>query len=188
MQIPNDQPVNAPPTDYSGRSICFYHPNNRGTGTALRLEPKVNRDDEDRYNCFFLEAARQKATAKQNAFASFDWENKITVKLGFMDICELLMVLEGRSEQAGSGRNGLYHATASGNTLISFKRDNERGGYYVSISRKRKGEEEAQRIAIGLSEAEALGLRCLLQTGLFFITFPRVTRTRRVASNTRQAA
>ena len=54
-------------TDYKGRAIGFYHPNGKGNGSALRLEPRLNRDDADRYNCFFIELAPQKTTAVRGA-------------------------------------------------------------------------------------------------------------------------
>lgn len=162
-------------TDYKGRSLCLYHPNAKGTGSALRLEPRINRDDRDRYNCFFLEMASQKSTAVRSggggANATFDWEEKITVKLGFMDIAECLTVLEGRADKVGGGRNGLYHATGAGSTLISFMANREQGTFYLSLSAKRTGEEAPRKVGITLSGVEATGLRCLLQTGLFFVTF-----------------
>ncbi len=169
-----------PSTDYKGRSICIYHPNGRGEGSAMRLEPRVNRHGEDRYNCFFLEMASQKSAAqRQNGktdYATFDWENKITVKLGFLDVGELLTVLEGKVPHVGGQRKGLYHASGIGNTLISFNRDAQRGSYYLTLSRKRNGDAHPLRIGIGLSDVEATGLRCLLQTGLFFVTFPSLLK------------
>lgn len=165
--------------DYKGRSISIYHPNPRGTGSAVRLEPRINRDGEDRYNCFFLEMAAQQTTAKgeQSAgHATFDWETKITVKLGFNDVCEWLLALEQRQESLGPKGKGLYHATAQGNTLIDFRWQPDRENYLLSISRKRNGATSPQRIAIALTQAEAIGIRCLLQTGLFFVTFPAFRR------------
>ena len=162
-------------TDYKGRSLCLYHPNAKGTGSALRLEPRINRDDRDRYNCFFLEMASQKGVATRPGGsvgnASFDWEDKITVKLGFMDIAECLTVLEGRADKVGAGRNGLYHATGAGSTLIAFMANREQGTFYLSLSAKRTGEEAPRKVGMTLSGVEATGLRCLLQTGLFFVTF-----------------
>lgn len=156
-------------------SLCFYHANGKGTGSALRIEPRVNRREGDRYNCFFLEMAAQKSTAKKEGavkqHATFDWEHKITVRMDFPDLCELLTVLEGRADKVGGERNGLYHASGSGNTLITFQRNKETRTYFLSLSRKNKGDDSARRIAITLSEVEATGLRCLLQTGLFFVTF-----------------
>lgn len=172
-------------TDYKSRSLGFYHQNNRGTGAAMRLEPRVNRDDTDRYNCFFVEMAAQKSTARREAGgvapATFDWANKITVKLNFMDIAELLTVLEGRALRVGGDRSGLFHANGASNTLISFQRNAEQGTYYFALSCKRTKDDTPQKMGIMLSEAEATGLRCLFQTGLFFLTFSSLLRERPLA-------
>lgn len=180
----NDNPDHIPDlnTDYKSRSLGFYHQNNRGTGSAMRLEPRINRNDTDRYNCFFIEMAAQKSAARRDAVgvvpATFDWNKKITVKLNFMDIAELLTVLEGRALRIGGERNGLFHANAAGNTLISFQRNPEQGTYYFALSCKRANDQTPQKLGIMLSEAEATGLRCLFQTGLFFLTFSSLLRER----------
>ena len=169
-------------TDYKSRSLAFYHQNNRGTGSALRLEPRINRDDSDRYNCFFIEMAAQKSAARRDAGAvvpaTFDWTNKITVKLNFMDIAELLTVLEGKALRIGGERSGLFHANGACNTLISFQRNPEQASYYFGLSCKRGKDGAAQKLGITLNEAEATGLRCLFQTGLFYITFSSLLRER----------
>ena len=70
--------------------VAFYHPNASGTGTAVRIDPKMNGGTASPRNGFFLELAQQKSAATRNADgfvpASFDWEGKITVKLGFQDV------------------------------------------------------------------------------------------------------
>jgi hypothetical protein len=178
----NTDPNNPEPiTDFKGRSISFYHPNSKGSGSALRLEPRLNRDDSDRYNCFFIELAGQKSTAirdhNETTPATFDWSKKITVKLGFLDIAEMLTVLEGRAEKIGGERNGLYHASGGGNTMISLLHNKEQGTYYFSLSCKRNKDAPVHKIGITLSEVEATGLRCLFQTGLFFVTFSSILRS-----------
>jgi hypothetical protein len=169
-----------PVTDFKGRSICFYHPSSKGSGSAMRLEPRLNRADHDRYNCFFLEMAAQKTPVRREAGrltpATFDWSSKITVKLNFMDIAEMLTVLEGRTPKVGGDRNGLYHASGGGNTLISFQRHAESGVFYLAVSCKRRDDIEPRKIGIALNEAEAVGLRCILQTGLFYVSFPGLVR------------
>lgn len=168
-------------TDYKGRAIGFYHPSSKGTGSALRLEPRLNRDDADRYNCFFIEMAPQKTVAMRGAGgvtpATFDWTKKITVKLGFLDVAELLTVMEGRASKVGGERNGLYHANGGSNTMIAFQKNPEHGTYYLALSIKRNKDEVPHKVGITLSETEVTGLRCLLQTGLFFVTFSSLNRT-----------
>jgi hypothetical protein len=159
----------------SGR-LVLYHANATGTGMAVRFEMRLNREGEDRYDCFFLEMAhQQKAEANASgggATGRFDWERKATVKLDFADLCEFLLVLEGRRDAAG-GKNGLYHQVPGASTLIAFKRTAEPDGnrYLIGVSKKAKDGAQIFKGHIVLSEAEALGLRCILQTGLFFLTF-----------------
>jgi hypothetical protein len=155
--------------------MAFYHPNGTGTGVALQFEPRINRNMGDRYNCFFFEMAGQKTISgregDKRVMATFDWSNKLTVKMDFSDLCEMLLVLEGRQERVGGQKNGIYHDSDKANTVISFAKIPEKGGYAFGLSRKDKESGQLNRLNIVLSEAESIGLRCLIQSGLFFITF-----------------
>ena len=151
--------------------LTIYHPTSKKNGSAFRLDPSLNRR-EGRSPCFFLEMAQQKAGeqagGRGRGHASFDWENKITVKLGFPDICEFLAVLEGVKEQAGDPGKGLYHRSGNANTMIRFER-HESGGIAVALSRKREGQSEPSRVWTVLSAVEAIGIRHILGMGLFFM-------------------
>jgi len=107
----------------------------------------------------------------QKVPATFDWEHKLTVKLEFQDICELVTVLEGRAEKAGGARNGLYHQNGQSSTVITFQKNTEKGGYFIGLSKKGLACGEAIRVHMLLSEAEATGLRCIFQAALFLVTF-----------------
>jgi hypothetical protein len=155
--------------------LAYYHPNGQGTGVAMQLEPRFNRLESDRYNCFFLEMARQKTTVANGAdgrvAATFDWENKLTVKLDFSDICELLSALEGLTPAAGNKGKGLYHENGKANTIITLERNKEKTGFFLGLSKKDKQGGQLLRLSIALSDPEALGLRCIFQSGLFFLVF-----------------
>ena len=157
------------------QKLAFYHPNTAGNGVALQFEPRLNRRESDRYNCFFFEMAAQKTVSARDGdkrvMPTFDWANKLTVKMDFADICEMLLVLEGRQERAGGQKNGIYHDSDKANTIITFAKIPEKGGYAFGLSRKEKESGQLTRLQIGLSEAEAIGLKTIIQTGLFFVTF-----------------
>ncbi|MDZ4198575.1 MAG: hypothetical protein U1E27_04725, partial [Kiritimatiellia bacterium] len=157
---------------YRGR-LAFYHPSAKGTGIAVRLELRLNETSDDRYDCFFLEMAKQKPTpSPETGKPQFDWENRATVKLEFPDLCEWLRVLEGQQPAAGGERgNGLFHQTGETTTLIEFRRDSDRPGVLLGLSRKARQGDGLFRGQLRLSEAEATGLRCCLQTGLFFLVY-----------------
>lgn len=155
--------------------LALYHPTGNGNGAALQLELRLNRPGEDRYDCYFLEVAAQKSApsreGERRVPATFDWENKLTVKLDFTDVCELLGVLEGRVERAGGQRNGLYHENGKCCTIITFQKSPEKAGYFLALSRKDKEGGQVVRTQMVLSEPEGIGLRCLFQSGLFFMTY-----------------
>jgi len=153
-----------------GERIVLYHPNSKGSGAATRLEPKIIQGNGERHTCFFLEMASQKTVASKEANntvpATFDWENKITVKLGFEDICHFLAVLEGKADRVGGKRDGLFHGNGKSNAVIRFSK-HESGGCLLALSRKRADEEEARRIGTVLSEVESIGLHHVFTAGLF---------------------
>ncbi len=175
------QPQSNPETKMYNERLTFYHANGKGTGAAVQIEPRINQHPGDRYNCFFLDIARQKTVASRSGgpgastHATFDWETKITVKLDFADISELLTVLEGVCDHVGGLRESLYHQSGETSTMIRFGR-HASGGIALSLSRKSAGDSEPNRIGTVLSQAEAIGLRHIFQVGLFFITFPAIAR------------
>jgi hypothetical protein len=154
--------------------LAFYHANAKATGTAVQFELRVNRRGEKGYDCIFLEMAQQATrpvTGEQRRAATFDWHNKVTVKLDFCDVCEFLTVLEGHREYIGNGRSGIYHESAGSNTLITFQKAKERDGYYLGVSRKDRAGDRHFKAHIVLSPTEGTGLRCVFQAALFFMTF-----------------
>ena len=81
--------------------LALYHPNARGTGSAVRLELLPATDDAE--GCIMLTIAGQSAVGDRRAptptYARFDWENKIVVKLGFTDLCQMLQVFRGAARR-----------------------------------------------------------------------------------------
>ena len=154
--------------------LRIYHPGNSGKGAAMQLEPRFSLEKDARYNCFFLELAAQQTPPGQldgkRVHATFNWQEKLAVKLEFPDICEILAVLEGKTEQAGGSRGGLFHQNGVANTIIKFQRAGQ-GGYMLGLSRKETASGKTSRVSLVLTETEALGLRHILQGSLFFLCF-----------------
>ena len=185
MDKPDTSDTPVPRRPWRGR-LCFYHPTNSGSGAAARLE--FHAASPEREGCFFLEMARQKTAAARGAdgktCATFDWENKAIVKLGFPDVCGLLQVLEGRCDQAGNGR-GLFHDTAEANTVINLRHQAEPAGYALEISRKcKRANAEVQRTRVLLSENEGLGMRCIFQSAMLPMVYGADAPVRSVPQTT----
>lgn len=154
-----------------GGKVVFYHPKRSVKGSAARFELRLNRPGEDSYNCFFLEMASQKQSSLNSRNASFDWENKITVKLDFMDVSEILMVLEGNASAVGGERKALYHQTNGSSTLIGLATRDDGNGYFLGLSKKSSDGKSQKRISMSLSRVEATGLSKVLGMGLFYMSF-----------------
>lgn len=171
----NGSDTETPLRDFPGR-LAFYHPTASGGGAAVRFELSPPRGTRE--GCYFMELARQKSLAMRSGperhAATFDWTTKVTVKLGFLDVCQLLTVLEGKAEQAGGSR-GLFHETAENSTMIALRRQTEPAGYALEVSRKPKQAEATPlRLRLVLGEAEAIGLRCIFQQTLAVLIFGAV--------------
>ena len=75
--------------------LVFYHPNMKNTGCAIQFSVEPATPDRD--GSVFFSIAKQKTVGNAGSqgpdrFASFDWVNKITVKLNFLEVAEILLV------------------------------------------------------------------------------------------------
>ena len=159
--------------------LLFYHPNSKGSGCAVQFDLRAAYGDRE--GALFAAFANQKSVAtgargtEGRQAATFAWGEKITVKLNFTDVCQLLAVLEGKAASAGDGK-GLFHDAGETSTVIRMERVAEPvAGVSFEVSKKRKGVEEgARRARILFTEAEALGLRHLFGDMLLPMAFGRV--------------
>ena len=156
--------------------LVFYHSNGRGNDAAIQFS--VEPATADRDGAVFFSIARQNATAgssPEQRFASFDWANKTTVKLSFMEVAEILMVFGGQAPALShAGKDGLYHNSPSATTSIELKRseDPARPGFLLGVGRTPKADPNARQYhAFVFRPAEAVGLRFALQAEMGLLAF-----------------
>ena len=171
---------NAPAREYRPR-LSFYHANSKGTGSVAAFEvvPATGLRD----GAVFMTMAAQKSVASGSReegtrkHATFDWQNRLVVKLNFNDLCQMLQVLQGHKVSIAEGK-GLYHESRSGTTVINLALLAEPyPGHSLEVSRREKGGgESAARIRIFFNSAEAYGLASVLEQALMLVAFgiPRV--------------
>lgn len=159
-------------------SLVFYHPNTKGTGCAVQFD--LRPATSDREGCLFAAFANQKSLAtgsrsdNTRQAATFNWTDKVTVKLTFFDVCQLLLVLAGKAPKLADGK-GLYHETGECTTFINMERQTEPvRGVSFEVSKKRKNDpSNPLRSRILFTEAEAFGLYRLLDATLLPLAFGR---------------
>lgn len=117
---------------------AYFHASPKGTGSACKFELHPAHDDIA--GSIFVQMAMQKTVASYcggtQIFPTFDWENKITLKLDRTDLSQIIQVLRGMRESINDGK-GIFHRSARANTIIKFYHQIEpKSGYMLSASRK----------------------------------------------------
>lgn len=117
---------------------AYFHASPKGTGSACKIE--LHPAHEDIAGSIFVEMAMQKTIGSykdgMQIFPTFDWENKITLKLDRTDLSQIIQVLRGMRESINDGK-GIFHRSARANTIIKFYHQIEpKSGYMLSASRK----------------------------------------------------
>jgi len=119
--------------------LTFYHANGKGSGSAAQFE--VVPACGDRAGAVYMTLARQDGVAGRDGegtrrYASFDWQNKVIVKLNFNDLCQMLQVFRGKIQTIADGK-GLYHDSRNKTTMINLTRQIEPvPGLALDVSRK----------------------------------------------------
>lgn len=191
QNINNAQDVFAPlPRTEWTPHLEFYHPNAKGTGSALRFS--IAPAESDRDGSLFVSFAAQSSVfvpAQNGApakFASFDWRNRIPLKFTFAEVAEIILVLRGVLPSVGQNArgDGFYHKSSSSATSVTFRHgdDPSRPGFLLDVSRvMRTNPNEKQHVGIMFNLIEAVGLQLALEQSMALLAFgiprPRGPRT-----------
>lgn len=154
--------------------FAIFHPNAKGTGCAMTLDLHPAHGQKD--GCIMAAFACQKSVGDRSGsvitYPTFDWENRICVKLDFNDLCKMLQVFRGECESIGDGK-GLYHRSPKYSTRIVLRHLLEPvQGYSLEVYRNTPGRPDEDRSAhILLTPAEALGLGISFENSIGVICF-----------------
>ena len=173
----------------------FYHPNGKGTGSALQLE--LHPAHEDMEGSIFLTMAPQRTigmrTADDTVLPTFDWRNAVCLKLDLMDLAQILQVLRGVQESLADGK-GLFHRSSNASAVIKFEHRIEPvPGYLLDVSKKPLAG-DLQRVSFFFRPAEAFACALMLEQALVYVAFgiptviPRMRPTPSAATSVSSAA
>jgi len=152
-------------------ALTYYHANAKGSGCAVSFElhPAHDKTPGSIFACF----ANQKTTGNrsQGSFPTFDWKNKICVKLSLGDLSQMLQVFRGMCENVGEGK-GMFHRSSNANAIIKLEHRLEpMPGYLFEAWRKSIDDNDGQRAHIFFSPTEALGLSLAIEQSIGVIAF-----------------
>jgi hypothetical protein len=150
----------------------FYHPNGKGTGSALQLE--LHPAHEDTEGSVFLTMAPQRTigmrTADDTVHPTFDWRNSVCLKLDLMDLAQILQVMRGVQESLADGK-GLFHRSSNASAIIKFEHRIEPvPGYLLDVSKKPLTG-DLLRVNFFFRPAEAFACALMLEQALVYVAF-----------------
>ena len=143
----------------------IYHPNGKGTGSALRLELRPADGDIEGYIEFRI--APQLGLTTVHAF---DWPNAISARLYMTDLAHVMNVLRGCEESICDGK-GLYCLTISYSMIVKFEHRIEPVPGYLLEFFKRPHDGEERRVRFFFSRTEAVALSLLIEQSLVYVVF-----------------
>ena len=148
------------------------HPNAKGTGSTVRFELHPAHDTVE--GSVFITFATQKTVGSyengRRILPTFDWANRVTVRLSLNEVAQMLEVFRGYREKLCDG-NGLFHRTPKANTIITLEHRLEpTPAYVLGVSRKDVAG-ELKRINVFLSMPETIVLSEALASGMLYMAF-----------------
>lgn len=157
--------------------MSYYHANAKGNGSAINIElhPAHWSVEGNVEGSLFVSMANQKTVGVRNGaetvFPSFDWKNRLILRLTMSDIAQIMMVFRGMQESVCDGK-GIFHRSSRYNTIIKFEhRIEPHPGYTLDVYRKSLDGAEQQHSFIAFSPAEAVGLSLAIEQSMGFIAF-----------------
>lgn len=141
----------------------IYKPNGKGNGFAVKLQMREGKNQNEQERLMLFLEGTQQTGVDDNDNASFGWKDKektVVMKLGLVDVGELLAVVNGVKSGAG-GAKGLYHENDKGNTTLQFTlMDSKDGGppvgYWLRLAAKRDSKLIEIKLLVTFGEAEIL--------------------------------
>lgn len=143
------------------KKLEFPKPKKDGSGSTAQL------GYSESANCVFMELAKQKEdTTVTNA--RFDYDNKIIMKLGAVDICEMLVVLDGKKDSINNEK-GIFHQFEKDGFKVTSgirlkRNDPKYGGFFLEVGKNENGEKK--NVALRITDAESIMLSVILKTYL----------------------
>lgn len=154
-------------------SLAFYHPNPKGTGSAIKFELKPAQADSE--GAIMVTGVNQLTIGDMRGrtpiYPRFNWDDRIVVKLGFSDLSKILQVLRGEYEALNDGQ-GICHTSMGCNTRINLMHTTDIDSEYVfEMDRCWNQKDEERSFRIAFRAHEAVGVEAAITGAMVFVSF-----------------
>lgn len=146
----------------------MYHPNARGTGSAMKLELAPAEGGID--GSISVTLAPQVSVGSSVTNPGFDWTKSVSVNLNIFELARFIQVLRGMEESIEDGK-GLFQRTTTANMVVKFEHHIEPvPGYLLDVFAK-PYDGDVKRVWFNLRKEEALALLILIEQSLSMLAF-----------------
>lgn len=152
--------------------LALYHPNAKGTGSAIILElyPATMNEDGHILCVFANQLTVGNPTGANLTYSTFDWDNSLWVWLDFKDLCHILQVFRGECESINDGR-GLFKYCGDVINIVHLEhRVDPIPCYQLSITQRNKNGDDDRRYFV-ITPAESLGICEAVSGSMYLIAF-----------------
>lgn len=154
-------------------SLAFFHPNPKGTGSAVKFELKPASSNHE--GVIMVTCMNQMTIGDLRGqapiYPRFNWEERLVIKLGFADLSKILQVLRGEMEALNDGQ-GICHTAMGCNTRIGLKHSMApESDYILELYRSWNNKAENRTFRIGFKSYEAVGIEAAITGAMVFISF-----------------
>lgn len=155
------------------RAFHIFHPNFKGTGSALRIA--LRPADEIMRGHVCLDIVPQRSVdgieGEGKTFPTFSWgDGKISLRLDAMDVGKVLSVLRGYEESIADGK-GLVHLKTDKTARLTLEHVVDPTPAYRLTAVCAKDGEAEKKVGILLTPNEALVLEAALTSSMGRICF-----------------
>ena len=154
-------------------ALSVYHPNGRCTGSAIKLS--LHPAEGEREGYIKLRIANQLPNVEEDGkprFPQFNWLGGKSVRLCFLDLCEILRVLRGETESIADGQ-GLFHRSKPKSSRLTFAHVVEPTcGYRLQLTvTYDHGEFPDETYEFMMADHEACGIMAAIENSMAAIVF-----------------
>lgn len=155
-----------------GAAWTIYHPNGKGTGSAVKME--LHPAHGVVAGSMFVTLAPQKTIGERTAESiiapMFDWNRAICLKMDIVELTQIIQVLRGCQESIEDGK-GLFHRSTEASAVIKFEHRIEPvPGYMLDVC-KRPTDGELTRVSFFFRPVEAATLGLALEGSMVELAF-----------------
>ena len=151
-------------------SFSIYHPNAKGTGSAMAVRLSPARLNQAGYVQIELAVQQTVGDAERKVFPTFNWKGRIIVRITPIEAAEVVRCLRGMTESIRDGA-GFSHKTdgrASKITLVHVVEP--KPCFQLKVTSETIAGVDKE-VAIYLYSAEAMALECALSSAMGRLCF-----------------